>query len=219
MTYSTPASFVRAGQHVFFVYFSFFFLGVHGPAEAPFDIPRTLTDTLGARLKPEASNTSFLASSCASSSFLTFQVLFQLFYFTSHNLPQVLHLPTHLLPLLLSITSLLCQAVPLVTQILHVPHHLICLCHEGSGDGRRERTAQGHRGKGLARLQEGNWHKERIYLELGQEPLLPEPVQSPLTGTFVLVTPKEPQGDFKHISTFYGGYGIRQQDAIEDESL
>ena len=85
MTYSTPDSLARAGQGVFFFsLFFFFFLGALGPAEASFDSPGTLTGTLGARLKPEASNTSFLAISCASSSF-AFQVLFQLFQLTSHN--------------------------------------------------------------------------------------------------------------------------------------
>ena len=68
---------------------------------------------------------------------------------------------------------------------------------------------QGYRGRGLTRLQEGNWHKERISLEFGLEPLLPGPVQSLLTGTLALATSIEPHGDFKHISTFYGGFGIR----------
>ena len=67
MTYSTPALLVRAGQGVFFCFFFFFFLGALGSPEAPMDIAEALTDTSGA--KPEASNISFLASSCASSSF------------------------------------------------------------------------------------------------------------------------------------------------------
>ena len=42
-------------------------------------------------------------------------------------------------------------------------------------------------------------------LEFGQEPL-PEPVLPPLAGALVLVAPIEHHCDFKHISTFYGGY-------------
>ena len=51
-----------------FVYSSFI-LGALGPTEAPFHNPKTLDDTTGVRLRPEASKSFFLASSCASSSF------------------------------------------------------------------------------------------------------------------------------------------------------
>ena len=64
------------------------------------------------------------------------------------------------------------------------------------------------RGRRLARLKKGNWHQDRILPELSQKLLLPEPVPPPLAGDLVLVTPIEPHHDLKHISTFYGGYGL-----------
>ena len=187
-----------------------------GPA--PFDIPRTLTVTLGARCNQRPPTLPFWP-----------QVVPALLFYFSDIVPDFLshlsqlmsspHLPTHLLPLPLSLTSLLCQVIWLMTKIFCVPHHLLWLCNEGSGDGRTDRTTQGHRGRGLARLQEGNWHKERISLKFSQEPLLPENVSSPLTGTLILVTPTELHSDLKHISTFYGGYGIRLQGTVEDDSF
>ena len=202
MTYSTPALLVRAGQGVFF----FFFLGctwlswrTHGHPWSP---------DWCFRCKTRGLQHFFSGLKLCQLIFLTFELLLQALQLTSHNWPQVLHLLAHLLPLLFSLTSLLCQAVPLMTMIFHVFQHLLCLCHEGSGNDRAYRTTQGHRGRGLVRLQEGNWHKERISLKLCQKPLLPEPVPPPLTGTFVLVTPIELHGDLKHIITFYGGCGI-----------
>ena len=58
----------------------------------------------------------------------------------------------------------------------------------------------------MARLQEGDWHQDRITPKLGHELLLPELVSPPLAGAFVLETPIEPHFDCKHISAFYGGY-------------
>ena len=62
---------------------------------------------------------------------------------------------------------------------------------------------QGDRGRRLVRLQEGDWHQERIPLELGQKLLPPEPVP-PLAWALVLETTIEFHCNFKHISTFYG---------------
>ena len=71
-------------------------------------------------------------------------------------------------------------------------------------------------GRGLARLQEGDWYQNRISPKLGQEFLLPELVPSPLAGAFVLETPIEFHCDSKHISTFYGGYFIGLKCMVED---
>ena len=62
--------------------------------------------------------------------------------------------------------------------------------------------------RGLARLQEGNWHQNRILPELYQELLLPEPVPPALAWALVLITLTELHCDLKHISTFYGGNSI-----------
>ena len=59
--------------------------------------------------------------------------------------------------------------------------------------------------RGLARLQEGHWHQDRIIPELGQKPFLPEPVPPPLAGVLVLIIPIELHYDFELIGTFYGG--------------
>ena len=69
MSYSTPASPVRAGQGVFFVYSSSSFW-VHWPSWSTLDNPETLDNNMAVRLRPEVSKSFFLASSCASSSFL-----------------------------------------------------------------------------------------------------------------------------------------------------
>ena len=167
MTYSTPASLVRAGQGAFL--FIFLFLGCAWPSWSTLWHPWNTGWYSECKTRGLQHFSSGLK--LCQLFICTFQVLFQPFFLTSHNWPQVLHLPSHLLPLLLSLTHLLCQVVPLMTLILHVPH-LLCLCHKGSGDGRTDRTTQGHKGSGLARLQEGNWHKEGISLEFGQEPLL-----------------------------------------------
>ena len=87
-----------------------------------------------------------------------------------------------------------------MTWPLHPIHQLLCLCGEDSGDGSMDWSTQGDRGRGLARVQEGDWYQERIPLELGQKLLPP-----PLAGALVLETPIEPHFDFKHISAFYGG--------------
>ena len=150
MTYSTPALLVRAGQGVFLFFFFFFFLGALGSAEAPMDIPGALADTSGA--KPEASNISFLASSCASSSFLLWSSCSRL-----SNSPLTTDLRSHTCWHIFSHSF---SALPascarrslLMTKIFHVLQHLLCLCHEGSGDGRTDRTTQSHRRRGLAKL-------------------------------------------------------------------
>ena len=201
MTYSTPALLVRAGQGVFFVSFSFW---VH---LAQLKHPLTSQEPwLILQVQNQRPPTFLFWPQAVPAHLSYFWPLAQTLQLSSHNWPQVPHLLTHLLPLLFSLTSLLCQVVPLMMKIFHVLQHLLCLCHEGSGDGRTDRTSQSHRRRGMARLQEGNWHKERISLKLCQKPFLPEPVPSPLTGTLVLVTPIELHGDFKHIITFYGGY-------------
>ena len=82
------------------------------------------------------------------------------------------------------------------------------MCDEGSGDGSVDRYTQGNRERSLARLQEGDWHQDRISPKLGQELLLSELVPPPLAGDLVLETTIEPHCDPKHIGTFYGGYGI-----------
>ena len=58
----------------------------------------------------------------------------------------------------------------------------------------------------MVRLQEGNWHKERISLEFGQELLLPELVLPPLTGALVIVTP--PQNFIMTLSTLALSMGV-----------
>ena len=159
MTYSTPALLVRAGQGVFLFLFLFCFgctwlsWSTHGHPWSPDWYSRCKTRGLQHFL---------LASSCASSSFLLWSSCSKLSNSPLTTDLRFPHLLTHLLPLLFSLTSLLCQAVPLMTKILHVLQHLLCLCHEGSGNGRTDRTTQSHSRRGMARLQEGNWHKERI---------------------------------------------------------
>ena len=205
MTYSTPALLVRAGQGVFLVSFSISFWVHLAQLKYPWT---SLEPWLILQVQNQRPPT-FLFWPQAVPAHLSLELLLQTLQLSSHNWPQVPHLLTHLLPLLFSLTSLQCQVVSLMTKIFHVLQHLLCLCHEGSVDCRTDRTTQSHRRRGMARLQEGNWHKERICLKLCQKPFLPEPVPSPLTGTLVLVIPIELHGDFKHIITFYGGYDIR----------
>ena len=69
-----------------------------------------------------------------------------------------------------------------------------------------EMVHPGWQGRGLTRLQEGDWHQNRISPKLDQEFLLPELVHPPLAGALVLKTPIEFHSDSKHTSTFYGGY-------------
>ena len=82
----------------FFVSFSFSFWVCLALLKNPLTSPGTQTDTLGARLKPKASNTSFLASICASSSFyfsdLVPAFLFHLSQLTSSPAPACTFSPT-----------------------------------------------------------------------------------------------------------------------------
>ena len=106
-----------------------------------------------------------------------------------------MHLITHPVPLFLSFVSLLCQAIPLMMQILHLLYHLLCLHDESSGDGSTDMSIKGDRGRGLVRLKKENWHQERISPEL----FISEPIPPPFTWALVLVTPIEFHSDIKHI--------------------
>ena len=188
MTYSTSVSLVRAGKGVFFVYFSFSFW-VH---LAQLKHPLTLLESW---LIPWVQNQrppTFIFGPQAVPALLFYfsghvpSFLFCFSQLTSNPAPAHTSSPTPSLPYQPPVPG-----SPTDDTDLHVLHHLLCLCPEGSGNGRTDRTTQGHTRRGLGRLQEGNWHKERISLELAKEPLLPEPVLSPLTGILVLVTPIE----------------------------
>ena len=131
MTYSTPVSLVRTGQGVSFVSFSFSFWV---PLSQLKHHPET---TLKHWIWPEASNSFFLASSYASSSFLPFRSCsnFHISFCTSYFwVLQVQYPIIHSFPLLFSIFCLLGQVDTLLMQLLDFSHQLLHLCGEGSDD-------------------------------------------------------------------------------------
>ena len=110
--------------------------------------------------------------------------------------------------LLLSLLCLLGQPVSPLTKTPYLLFNLMDLFEQGGLHGSQDRSTQGDRVRGLARLKERYWHQNRILPELCQEPLLPEHVPPPLAETLILITPIELHCDLKHISTFYGSNGI-----------
>ena len=64
-----------------FLFTLLFHLGALGPAEAPFDNPETLDDTMGMRLRPGVPNLFFWPQAVPVLLFSS-QVLFQPLYFT-----------------------------------------------------------------------------------------------------------------------------------------
>ena len=183
MTYRTPVPLVdRPG--CLFCFFFFFFSGALVSAETPpWENPETLDVTIEP-FRPEASNSFFLASSCASSflpfrSCSNFHISFCPSYFWSFRFNTQLHI---LSLCFFSILCLLGQVDRLLMQLLDFSHQLLHLCGEGSDDGLWNWSTQGGRGRGLTRLQEGDWHQNRISPKLGQEFLLPELVPPPLAG-------------------------------------
>ena len=210
MTYSTPVPLVRTGQGVSFVYFSFsYWVPLSQLKHQP---ETTLRHWMGL-LDPSGQKLPSLFSwpQAVPAPLFTIQILFQLPYFLLHIILldlQVQYPITHSVPLLFSILCLLGQVDMLPTHLLDFSLQLLHLCGEGSDDGLWNRSTQGGRGRGLTRLQEGDWHQNRISLKFGQEFLLPEFVPPPLAGALVLETPIELHCDSKHISAFYGGYFI-----------
>ena len=142
----------------------------------------------------------------------TIQVLFQPPpNFSLYLIPlvhKIMHPIRHPFPFLFSILCLLGQADMLLMQPLDFSHHLLKLCSKGSGHAFKNWSTQDSRGRGLARLQEGDWYQYRNSPKLGQEFLLPELFAPPLAGVFILETPIEHHCDPKNISTFCGGYFI-----------
>ena len=112
---------------------------------------------------------------------------------------------SNLFPLLLSLLYLLDQLVSPLMKPPYLLFNLMDLFEQGGLHGSHDWSTQGDRVRGLARLKKRHWHQNRILPELGQEPLLPEPVPPPLAGTLIIITPIELHCDLKHISTFYEG--------------
>ena len=211
MTYSTPVPLVREGQGVslFFAYpFSFLV-----PLAQLKHHPETTLKHWVWLLNPldQKLPTLFSWPQAVPAPLFTIQILFQLPYFFLHIILLVLQVQypiTHSVPLLFSILCLLDQVDKLLMQLLGFGHQLLHLCREGSDDGFWDRSTKDGRGRGLPRLQEGDWHQNRSSPKLGQEFLFPELVLPPLAGALVLETPIEFHCDSKHISAFYGGYFI-----------
>ena len=63
-----------------------------------------------------------------------------------------------------------------------------------------------------------NWYQNRIFPELSQEPLLPEPVPPSLARTLIFVSSIEIHSYSKHIGLFHGGNLVWFESVIEDGS-
>ena len=188
MTYSTPASLVRAGQGVSFVSFSFSlwvpWSQLKHHSETTLRHWMWLMDPSDHRLP-----TLFSGFQLCQFLFFTIQVLFQSPNFSLYLMPlvhKIMHPIRHPFPFLYSILCLLGQADMLLTQSLDLSHHLLHLYSKGSGHAFKNWSTQDSRGRRLARLQEGDWYQNRISPNLGQEFHLPELVPPPLAGAFLL---------------------------------
>ena len=88
------------------------------------------------------------------------QILFQPPNFSLYLMPlvhKIMHPIRHPFLFLFSILCLLGQADVLLMKPLDLTHHLLHLCSEGSGNAFKNWSTQDSRGRGLARLQEGDW--------------------------------------------------------------
>ena len=208
VTYSTPACLVGAGQGVSCLFFFFFVEALVSAEAPPWDNPETLDAAIGP-FRPEASNSFFLASSCASSSFLLFRSCSNLQISGRYLMPlvhKIMHPIRHPFPFLFSILCLLGQADTLLMQSLDFSHHLLHLCSKGSGHAFKNWSTQDSRKKGIGQAP-GRGIGTRIgsLLNLARNFSFLSLSLLLLLGAFVLEIPIEFHCDSKHISTFYGG--------------
>ena len=210
-TYSTPVPLVREGQGVIFVSFSFSFWV---PLSQLKHHPETtlkhwvwLLAPLDQKLPTLFSWSQAVPVPLFYHSDLVPTSIFPFAHHTFWSFRSNTQL-THSVPLLFSILCLLGPVDKLLMHLLGFSHQLLHLCGEGSDDDFWNRSTKDGRGRGLTRLQEGDWHQSRSSPKLGQEFLLSELVPPPLAGALVFETPIELHCDSKQISTFFGGYFI-----------